>query len=222
MSQGSSPQRISEACVGSRCRRRSLAWSTPRSAGRRGSTPWTARTSPAPSISRSRCSSIRASSRRLPPEERRAGMAEVVKTGLLAGQELWALPEEEMIRACAAFKAGGCALGSVRARRAASDPQPRTHVCPRARSGLRLRAAARRRRRARTARGAPALGATDRRRGRGARSSAGPSRPRPRLGRASPDKKGALNLVLLADDGGYVTQVPEADVKRALDELIAD
>jgi shikimate kinase / 3-dehydroquinate synthase len=42
----------------------------------------------------------------LPEEERRAGMAEVVKTGLLAGRELWALPEEEMIRACAAFKAG--------------------------------------------------------------------------------------------------------------------
>jgi shikimate kinase / 3-dehydroquinate synthase len=42
----------------------------------------------------------------LPEEERRAGMAEVVKTGLLAGREVWSLPEEEMIRACAAFKAG--------------------------------------------------------------------------------------------------------------------
>ena len=42
----------------------------------------------------------------LPEEERRAGMAEVVKTGLLAGQEVWSLPEEDMIRACAAFKAG--------------------------------------------------------------------------------------------------------------------
>jgi shikimate kinase / 3-dehydroquinate synthase len=42
----------------------------------------------------------------LPPDERRAGMAEVVKTGLLAGKDVWALPEEEMIRACAAFKAG--------------------------------------------------------------------------------------------------------------------
>jgi shikimate kinase/3-dehydroquinate synthase len=38
--------------------------------------------------------------------EHRAGMAEVVKTGLLAGKEVWSLPEEEMIRACAAFKAG--------------------------------------------------------------------------------------------------------------------
>jgi shikimate kinase / 3-dehydroquinate synthase len=42
----------------------------------------------------------------LPEEERRAGMAEVVKTGLLAGQEVWSLPEAEMIRACAAFKVG--------------------------------------------------------------------------------------------------------------------
>jgi shikimate kinase/3-dehydroquinate synthase len=41
----------------------------------------------------------------LPAEERRAGMAEVVKTGLLAGQEVWTLPEVDMIRACAAFKA---------------------------------------------------------------------------------------------------------------------
>ena len=40
----------------------------------------------------------------LPEEERRQGMAEVVKTGLLAGQPLWELPEEEMVRACAAFK----------------------------------------------------------------------------------------------------------------------
>jgi shikimate kinase / 3-dehydroquinate synthase len=44
----------------------------------------------------------------LPDEERRNGMAEVVKTGLLAGRPLWELPEEEMIRACAAFKASVC------------------------------------------------------------------------------------------------------------------
>jgi len=36
------------------------------------------------------------------------------------------------------------------------------------------------------------------------------------------DKKGRLRLVLLGDDGGYVTEVAEADVRRALDELIAD
>jgi len=42
----------------------------------------------------------------LPAEERRAGMAEVVKTGLLAGEDVWSFGEEAMIRACAAYKAG--------------------------------------------------------------------------------------------------------------------
>ena len=40
----------------------------------------------------------------LPAHEHRQGMAEVVKTGLLVGRDVWDLPEEEMIRACAAFK----------------------------------------------------------------------------------------------------------------------
>jgi shikimate kinase / 3-dehydroquinate synthase len=44
----------------------------------------------------------------LPPVERRNGMAEVVKTGLLAGEPLWERPAEEMIRACAVFKAAVC------------------------------------------------------------------------------------------------------------------
>jgi shikimate kinase / 3-dehydroquinate synthase len=42
----------------------------------------------------------------LPEEERRAGMAEVVKTGLLAGWDVWTLAEADMIHACAAYKAG--------------------------------------------------------------------------------------------------------------------
>jgi shikimate kinase/3-dehydroquinate synthase len=46
--------------------------------------------------------------RTLPDEERRSGMAEVVKTGLLAGRDLWDLPEMAMIRACAAYKAEVC------------------------------------------------------------------------------------------------------------------
>jgi shikimate kinase / 3-dehydroquinate synthase len=44
----------------------------------------------------------------LPEEERRYGMAEVVKTGLLAGRPVWELAEDQMIRACAAFKAEVC------------------------------------------------------------------------------------------------------------------
>ena len=44
----------------------------------------------------------------LPEAERRAGMAEVVKTGLLSGEPLWELPEQELVRRCAAYKAGVC------------------------------------------------------------------------------------------------------------------
>jgi shikimate kinase/3-dehydroquinate synthase len=44
----------------------------------------------------------------LPASERLEGMAEVVKTGLLAGEPLWELPEDELIRRCAAFKAAVC------------------------------------------------------------------------------------------------------------------
>jgi shikimate kinase/3-dehydroquinate synthase len=44
----------------------------------------------------------------LPDAERRNGRAEVVKTGLLAGEPLWELPEPEQVRRCAAFKAAVC------------------------------------------------------------------------------------------------------------------
>ena len=44
----------------------------------------------------------------LPDEERRNGLAEIVKTGLLAGDPLWELREPEQVRACAAFKTGIC------------------------------------------------------------------------------------------------------------------
>jgi shikimate kinase / 3-dehydroquinate synthase len=44
----------------------------------------------------------------LPESERRNGLAEVVKTGLLAGLPLWERAEPEQVRLCAAFKAGVC------------------------------------------------------------------------------------------------------------------
>jgi shikimate kinase/3-dehydroquinate synthase len=44
----------------------------------------------------------------LPDDERRNGLAEVVKTGLLAGEALWELDTPEQIRRCAAFKAAIC------------------------------------------------------------------------------------------------------------------
>jgi 3-dehydroquinate synthase/shikimate kinase/3-dehydroquinate synthase len=65
------------------------AWSTRRSAGRRESTPTRARTSPAPSTFRRSSFIDQAYLATLPDAERRAGMAEVVKTGLLAGREVW-------------------------------------------------------------------------------------------------------------------------------------
>ena len=46
--------------------------------------------------------------RTLPEHELSAGMAEVVKAGLLAGDALWELPLTELVRRCAAFKAGIC------------------------------------------------------------------------------------------------------------------
>jgi 3-dehydroquinate synthetase len=44
----------------------------------------------------------------LPPSERREGLAEVVKTALLAEEPLHELPDDELVRRCAAFKAAVC------------------------------------------------------------------------------------------------------------------
>jgi shikimate kinase/3-dehydroquinate synthase len=44
----------------------------------------------------------------LPARERENGTAEVVKTGLLAGEALWELPEAEQVRRAAAYKAAIC------------------------------------------------------------------------------------------------------------------
>jgi len=44
----------------------------------------------------------------LPAEERKEGIAEVVKTGLLAGKSFWELGDEELVLRCAAFKTAIC------------------------------------------------------------------------------------------------------------------
>jgi shikimate kinase / 3-dehydroquinate synthase len=44
----------------------------------------------------------------LPPAEVTNGLAEVVKTGLLAGEALWELERADQVRSCAAFKAAVC------------------------------------------------------------------------------------------------------------------
>jgi shikimate kinase / 3-dehydroquinate synthase len=158
----------------------------------------------------------------LPPEERRAGMAEVVKTGLLAGSELWSLPDEQMIRACAAFKTGVVLSDPYEreGRRAILNLGHTFGHALEAASGYELRHG-----------DAVALGllAALRLSGRSTDVVEEVLAPEPvRVDRDRAweallrDKKGALNLVLLGDEGGYVTRVPERDVRSALDELIAD
>ena len=161
----------------------------------------------------------------LPAEQRREGMAEVVKTGLLAGEPLWELPDDELVRRCAAFKAAVCLrdphdggerkilnLGHTfaHALEAAAGYEGVTHGRAVALGLL------------------AALRLSDR-----------DTAPVEELLRPVPvrvdrerawqalqrDKKavgGEPRLVLLGDDGPRVdVPVPAADVRRALDELIA-
>jgi 3-dehydroquinate synthetase len=44
----------------------------------------------------------------LPERERREGLAEVVKTGLLSGEPLWELPDAQLVRRAAAYKSAVC------------------------------------------------------------------------------------------------------------------
>jgi 3-dehydroquinate synthetase/shikimate kinase len=44
----------------------------------------------------------------LPESERGAGLAEVVKTGLLAGERIWELPDADLVRRCALYKTAVC------------------------------------------------------------------------------------------------------------------
>jgi shikimate kinase / 3-dehydroquinate synthase len=158
----------------------------------------------------------------LPPEERRAGMAEVVKTGLLAGEELWELPDDAMIRASAAFKSAVVLSDPFEreGRRAILNLGHTFAHALEAGSGYELRHG-----------DAVALGllAALRLSGRPTDVVEEVLAPEPvRVDRERAwdallrDKKGALNIVLLGDDGGFVTELPEADVRRALDELTAD
>jgi 3-dehydroquinate synthetase len=161
----------------------------------------------------------------LPAEERRAGMAEVVKTGLLAGTELWERPEEEMIRACAAFKAAVVVSDPYEreGRRAILNLGHTFAHALEAGSGFTLRHG-----------DAVALGLL------AALKLSGKSidvveevlAPEPvrvdreraweALLRDKKAKDGEPRLVLLGEEGGYVAPVPETDVRRVLDELIAD
>jgi shikimate kinase / 3-dehydroquinate synthase len=161
----------------------------------------------------------------LPEAQRREGMSEVVKTGLLAGEPLWELQDDEMVRRCAAFKAAVCLR----------DPHDRGerailnlgHTFAHA-----LEAAARYE--GVTHGQAVALGllAALRLSGRDISQVEEILRPKPvRVDRERAwaamqrDKKavgGELRLVLLGDDGPrWDVPVPAEDVRRELDRLIA-
>jgi 3-dehydroquinate synthetase len=158
----------------------------------------------------------------LPEAQRSEGMSEVVKTGLLAGEPLWELPDDELVRRCAAFKAAVCLrdphdhgerkmlnLGHTfaHALEAAAGYGGVTHGR------------------------AVALGllAALRLSGRDIGQVEGLLRPTPvKVDRERAwqallrDKKGALRLVLLGDDGPqWDVEVPADDVRRELDRLIA-
>jgi 3-dehydroquinate synthetase len=152
----------------------------------------------------------------LPEEERLNGMAEVVKTGLLAGEPLWELPDAELVRRTAAFKAALCL-------RDPHDRGPRHALnlghtfghALEAASGFELPHGR-----------AVALGLLA-----ALRLSGADTRPVEEVLHPEParvdrdraweallrDKKGRLRIVLL--DGER--ELPEADVRAALDDLIA-
>jgi shikimate kinase/3-dehydroquinate synthase len=156
----------------------------------------------------------------LPEPERLNGMAEVVKTGLLAGEPLWELADEELVCRCAAYKAALCL-------RDPHDRGPRHALNLGHTFGHALEAASD----YRLPHGrAVALGlrAALRLSGRDTAPVEKVLAPEPvRVDRDRAwqallrDKKGRLRIVLLGDDGAREEELPEADVRAALDELIS-
>jgi shikimate kinase/3-dehydroquinate synthase len=157
--------------------------------------------------------------------QRREGMAEVVKTGLLADRPIWELEEEAMIRACAAFKAAVCIgdpfdngrrailnLGHTfaHALETAAGYQELSHGDA---VSLGLLAALRLSGRA-TDVVEEVLRVTPARVDRGRAWAA--------LQRDKKAQRGELRLVLLGEDGPVVETRPATEVRAALDELIAD
>jgi shikimate kinase/3-dehydroquinate synthase len=155
----------------------------------------------------------------LPANERLYGMAEVVKTGLLAGEALWELPDAELVRRCAAFKSAVCLRDPY-------DEGPR-HVLNLGHTFAHALEAA-------AGYGLPhgravALGllAALRLSGRSTDAVEEVLHPEPvavdreRAWQAlQRDKKGPMRLILIGDDGGYEQELPPDDVRAALDSLI--
>jgi 3-dehydroquinate synthetase/shikimate kinase len=156
----------------------------------------------------------------LPAQERLNGMAEVVKTGLLSGESLWELPDAEVVRRCAAFKSALC-LRDPRdegPRRVLNLGHTFAHALEAA-AGYELPHGR-----------AVALGllAALRLSGRPTGPVEELLHPEPALvdrGRAwealQRDKKGSLRVILVGDGGGFETELPDGDVRAALEALIA-
>jgi 3-dehydroquinate synthetase len=160
----------------------------------------------------------------LTEEQRREGLAEVVKTGLLAAAPLWELPDDELIRRAAAFKTALCLRDPY-------DRGPRqvlnfghtfAHALEAGSDGavshgravaLGLLAALR-------LSGRPTEVVDDVLAPEPARADR--ERAWEALKRDKKSTGGELTLVLLGDEGGFTANVPEADVRRSLDDLIAD
>ena len=156
----------------------------------------------------------------LPSHERLNGMAEVVKTGLLAGEPLWELPDAELVRRCAAYKSAICLRDPLDrgVRRTLNFGHTFAHALeaaadfdlPHGRAvALGMLAALR-------LSGRP----TD-----AVEEALRPERVRVDAARAWEallrDKKGPLSVILLRDDGAFEDTLPESDVRAALLELIA-
>jgi shikimate kinase / 3-dehydroquinate synthase len=156
----------------------------------------------------------------LPEAERLNGMAEVVKTGLLAGEPFWELDDEELVRRCAEYKAALCLRDPL-------DLGPRHALNLGHTFGHALEAASDF---ALPHGRAVALGllAALRLSGRDTAAVEEVLAPEPiRVDRERAwetllrDKKGRLRIVLLGDDGAVEEELPEAEVRAALDRLIA-
>jgi shikimate kinase/3-dehydroquinate synthase len=160
----------------------------------------------------------------LPEEERAEGMAEVVKTGLLAGEPFWELETGELVRRSAAYKAAVCLRDPLDEGERAVLNLGHTFAhaleAAAAYEGVRHGQAV-------------ALGLVAALRLSGRDTAVVEDVLSPQPVRVDPerawaalrrDKKargGALRLVLLADDGPVVEARPDAEVRAALDELIA-
>lgn len=161
----------------------------------------------------------------LPEREHREGLAEVVKTGLLAGEPLWELPTPELVRRSAAFKVAVCLrdrhdrgeravlnLGHTfaHALEAAAGYEGLTHG-----SAVALGLLAALRVSGRPTDVVEEVLAPE-------RVSVDRERAWEALQRDKKSRDGRIRLVVLDEGGPVVETRPPAEVRAALDELIAD